>query len=132
MSVYEYIDSKKYVNGKKVEDKDVKMILKKGIMNVDINDNGKKEHYRVNLNKNNLLRNLHSPSYDYSLQDRLKRDFMRERQEFFSPSPLNNMEIIVLPKKKSHTKRKSKKLKKSKKSKIYKQKKNKSKKVKNN
>jgi hypothetical protein len=124
MSAYEYIDSKKYINGKKIEDKDVKMILNKGIMNVDINDNGKKEHYRVNLNKNKLLRNLHSPSYDYSLQDRLKRDFMRERQEFFSPSPLNNIEIIVLPKKLSHTKKKTKKSKKSK------QKKNKSKKSK--
>ena len=126
MSAYEYMDSKKYVNGKKIEDKDVKMILNKGIMNVDINDNGKKEHYRVNLNKNNLLRNLHSPTYDYSLQDRLKRDFMRERQEFFSPSPFENMEIIVLPKKLSHSKKKTKKSKKSKKNK---QKKNKSKKA---
>ena len=95
-------------------------------MNVDINNNGKKEHYRVNLNKNKLLRNLHSPSYDYSLQDRLKRDFMRERQEFFSPSPFENMEIIVLPKKLSHSKKKTKKSKKSKKNK---QKKNKSKKA---
>jgi hypothetical protein len=124
MSAYEYIDSKKYVNGKKIEDKDVKMILNKGIMNVDINDNGKKEHYRVNLNKHKLLRNLHSPSYDYSLQDRLKRDFMRERQEFFSPTPLKTMEFVVLPKKTPHAKRKYKKSKKSK------QKKNKSKKAK--
>ena len=40
--MYEYVNSKSYinVNGKKVEDKDVKMVLNKGIMNVDINDNG--------------------------------------------------------------------------------------------
>ena len=124
--MYEYMNSKSYtnINGKKVEDKDVKMVLNKGIMNVDINNNGKKKHYQVNLNKK-MLRELETSSH--SLEDRLKRDFMREKQEQlnFSPHPFQNMEIIILPKnnlkKKSYAKRKSNK---------RKVKKNKSKKVK--
>lgn len=123
--MYEYMNSKSYinVNGKKVEDKNVKMVLNKGIMNVDINDNGKKKHYHVNLNKK-ILRDLEMSSYN--LEDRLKRDFMRENQEElnFSPYPFQQTEIIILPnnlkkvssghsvsnllsyKKKSHVKRK--------------------------
>jgi hypothetical protein len=111
--MYEYMNSKSYinVNGKKVEDKDVKMVLNKGIMNVDINDNGKKKHYHVNLNKK-MLRELELSSHD--LEDRLKRDFMREKQEQinFSPHPFQKMEIIIIPKnnlKKSYVKRKSNK-----------------------
>jgi len=111
--MYEYMNSKSYinVNGKKVEDKDVKMVLNKGIMNVDINDNGKKKHYHVNLNKK-MLHELEMSSHN--LEDRLKRDFMREKQEQLnlSPYPFQNMEIIILPKnnlkKKSQNKRKSK------------------------
>jgi hypothetical protein len=120
------MNSKSYinVNGKKVEDKDVKMVLNKGIMNVDINDNGKKKHYHVNLNKK-MLRELETSSHN--IEDRLKRDFMRENQKQinFSPYPFQKMEIIILPKnnfkKKSYVKRKSNK---------RKVKKNKSKKVK--
>jgi hypothetical protein len=93
------MNSKSYinVNGKKVEDKDVKMVLNKGIMNVDIDDNGKKKHYHVNLNKK-MLHELEMSSYN--LEDRLKRDFMREKQEQlnFSPHPFQKMEIIILPK----------------------------------
>jgi hypothetical protein len=80
-------------------------------MNVDINDNGKKKHYHVNLNKK-MLRELELSSHD--LEDRLKRDFMREKQEQinFSPHPFQKMEIIIIPKnnlKKSYVKRKSNK-----------------------
>ena len=113
ISMYEYMNSKSYinVNGKKVEDKDVKMILNKGVMNVDINDNGKKKHYHVNLNKK-MLHELEMSSHN--LEDRLKRDFMREtkEQQNFSPYPFQKMEIIILPKnnlKKKSNKRKSNK-----------------------
>jgi hypothetical protein len=112
--MYEYMNSKSYinVNGKKVEDKNVKMVLNKGIMNVDINDNGKKKHYHVNLNKK-ILRELEMSSHD--LEDRLKRDFMREPNEQlnFSPYPFQKMEIIILPK--NNFKRKSNKKKSNKK-----------------
>jgi len=123
--MYEYMNSKSYtnINGKKVEDKDVKMVLNKGIMNVDINNNGKKKHYQVNLNKK-MLRELETSSH--SLEDRLKRDFMRESQEQinFSPHPFQKMEIIILPK--NNKKRKSNKRKSNKR----KSNKNKSKKAK--
>jgi hypothetical protein len=91
------MNSKSYinVNGKKVEDKDIKIVLNKGIMNVDINDNGEKKHYHVNLNKK-ILHELEMSSYN--LEDRLKRDFMREKQLNFSPHPFQKMEIIILPK----------------------------------
>jgi len=112
--MYEYMNSKSYinVNGKKVEDKDVKMVLNKGVMNVDINDNGKKKHYHVNLNKK-MLRELEMSSHN--LEDRLKRDFMRESKEQlnFSPYPFQKIEIIILPKnnfkKTSHIKKKTNK-----------------------
>ena len=118
--MYEYMNSKSYINinGKKVEDKNVKMVLNKGIMNVDINDNGKKKHYHVNLNKK-ILRDLEMSSYN--LEDRLKRDFMRENQEElnFSPYPFQQTEIIILPKnnlkKTTHVKKKiNKRIKKNK------------------
>jgi hypothetical protein len=93
------MNSKSYinVNGKKVEDKDIKIVLNKGIMNMDINDNGEKKHYHVNLNKK-ILHELEMSSYN--LEDRLKRDFMREKQEQlnFSPHSFQKMEIIILPK----------------------------------
>ena len=112
--MYKYMNSKSYinVNGKKVEDKDVKMVLNKGIMNVDINDNGKKKHYHINLNKK-ILHELEMSSHN--LEDRLKRDFMRETKEQlnFSPYPFQKMEVIILPKnnlkKTNHVKRKSNK-----------------------
>ena len=123
--MYEYMNSKSYtnINGKIVEDNDVKMVLNKGIMNVDINNNGKKKHYQVNLNKK-MLRELETSSH--SLEDRLKRDFMRESQEQinFSPHPFQKMEIIILPK--NNKKRKSNKRKSNKR----KSNKNKSKKAK--
>ena len=111
MTIYEYMNSKSYVNGKKVEDKDVKMVLNKGVMNVNINNNGKKKHYH-------LINKLDSSYHD--LEDRLKRDFMRESQEQlnFSPYPFQQTEIIILPKhnlkKTNHNKKKSKKSKKRK------------------
>ena len=122
MTIYEYINSQSYVNGKKVEDKNVKMVLNKGVMNVNINNNGKKKHYHI-------LNNLDSSYHD--LEDRLKRDFIRESQEQlnFSPYPFQETEIIILPKqqlkKTMHNKKKSKK------SIKRKNKKNKSKKRKN-
>ena len=66
-------------------------------MNVDINDNGKKKHYHVNLNKK-MLHELEMSSHN--LEDRLKRDFMREtkEQQKFSPYPFQKMEVIILPK----------------------------------
>ena len=81
-------------------------------MNVDINDNGKKKHYHINLNKK-MLHELEMSSHN--LEDRLKRDFMRETKEQlkFSPYPFQKMEVIILPKnnlkKTNHVKRKSNK-----------------------
>jgi hypothetical protein len=132
MTIYEYISNKSYinVNGKKVEDKeDVKMVLNKGIMNIDINDNGNKKHYNVRLNKK-ILSDLES--VPYNLEDRLKRDFMREKQEQlnFSPYPFKKMEIIILPKNNfKKTSNNNKKIKKSKKRKVKKNKSKKTKKV---
>jgi hypothetical protein len=121
------MNSKSYikVNGKKVKDKNVKMVLNKGIMNVDINDNGKKEHYNVNLNKK-MLREFETSSNN--LEDRLKMDFMRESEERinYSPYPFEKMEVIILPK--NNLKRKSNK-RKSNKRKFNKNKSKKAKKI---
>jgi hypothetical protein len=100
------MNNKSYVNGKKVEDKNVKMVLNKGVLNVNINNNGKKKHYHI-------LNNLDSSYHD--LENRLKIDFMRENQEQlnFSHFPFQETEIIILPKqqlkKTMHNKKKFKK-----------------------
>ena len=125
--MYEYANSKRYVNinGKTVEDKDIKIVLNNKLMNVDINDNGEKKSYEIKLN-NSILNKLKSSSH--ALENRLEQDFMRENQKQlkFSPYPFQKMEIIILPKnnlkKKTYTK-------KSKKRKIKKNKSKKTKKV---
>jgi hypothetical protein len=47
----------------------------KGKMNVDINKNGKKNKYQLQLNKNDLEKILQMPSINQSLDQRLIRDF---------------------------------------------------------
>jgi hypothetical protein len=125
--MYGYTNSKRYINinGKTVENKDVKIVLNNKLMNVDINDNGEKKNYEIKLN-NSILNKLKSSSL--ALENRLEKDFMRENKKpNFSPYPFQKMEIIILPKnnlkKKIHTKKKSKKSKKSKKNKSKKAKK---------
>lgn len=65
---------------------------KKANLSLDLYENGKEGHYKVQLDNNDLAALLNIPSMDGSLEKRLKRDFKRP------PTPYHEPQIIYLPK----------------------------------
>jgi hypothetical protein len=64
---------------------------KKANLSLDLYENGKEGHYKVQLDNNDLATLLNIPSIEGSLEQRLKRDFKRP------PTPYYEPKIIYLP-----------------------------------
>ena len=77
----------------------------KGTMNVNINKNGKKDKYQIDLNKNDLENLLKMPAVNQSLDQRLTNDFPFPILETSIPPRQN---ILNKPKSKTKSKSKSK------------------------